>query len=47
MTAAQNRIADTIDHFYSQNSEAAMAAHSYKRAVDEFDSNTAKELVGF
>jgi len=44
MTAAQNRIADTIDHFYSNNSEAAMAAHSYKRAVEELDSKTARDL---
>ena len=45
MTASQVRIADTIDRFYGDNSEAAMAATSYKRAVDDMDSRTTRELV--
>jgi len=44
MTASQVRIADTIDRFYGDNSEAAMAATSYKRAVDDMDSRTTREL---
>lgn len=44
MTAAQDRIADTIDRFYADNSEAAMAAHSYKRCVEDLDGNTARNM---
>jgi hypothetical protein len=45
MAAAQVRIADTIDHFYSDSSDAAMAGHAYKRAVEEIDTETTRELV--
>jgi bridging integrator 3 len=48
MTAAQARLAQTIDIFYGsadRNSEGAMAAHSYKRAVDELDASVGRELV--
>ena len=48
MTAAQTRLADTIDIFYGaadKTSEGAMAAHAYKRAVDDLDTGIARELV--
>lgn len=44
MTAAQARLAETIDSFYGDNSDAAMSAHSYRRAVGELESKTAREL---
>jgi len=44
MTAAQARLAETIDSFYQDNSDAAMSAHSYHNAVGELDSKTAREL---
>lgn len=48
MTAAQGRLADTIDVFYGaadKASEGAMAAHAYKRAVDDLDTGVGRELV--
>ena len=48
MTAAQGRLADTIDVFYGaadKSSEGAMAAHAYKRAVDDLDTGVGRELV--
>ena len=48
MTATQGRLADTIDVFYSaadKASESAMAAHSYKRAIDDLDTGMGRELV--
>ena len=48
MTATQGRLADTIDVFYSaadKASEAAMAAHAYKRAIDDLDTGIGRELV--
>lgn len=48
MTAAQTRLADTIDMFYGagdKTSEGAMAAHAYKRAVDDLDTGIGRELV--
>ena len=48
MTATQGRLADTIDVFYSaadKASESAMAAHAYKRAVDDLDTGIGRELV--
>jgi amphiphysin len=50
MTAAQARLAQTIDMFYGasdRNSDGAMAAHSYKRAVDDLDAGVGRELVSF
>lgn len=50
MTSAQGRLADTIDVFYGaadQSSEGAMAAHAYKRAVDDLDTGVGRELVRF
>ena len=44
MAASEARIAETVDVFYTDNSEAAMAAHSFKRAVDELDAKVAREL---
>ncbi|KAI0789153.1 hypothetical protein C8Q75DRAFT_766684 [Abortiporus biennis] len=47
MTAAQTRLADTIDTFYNsadQSTESAMAAHAYKRAVDDLDTGLGREL---
>ena len=48
MTATQGRLADTIDVFYSaadKASESAMAAHAYKRAVDDLYTGIGRELV--
>ena len=48
MTAAQARIADTMDIFYGaadRNSEGAMAGHAYKRSVDDLDSSFTREMV--
>ena len=48
MTSAQGRLADTIDVFYGaadKSSEGAMAAHAYKRAVDDLDTGVGRELV--
>jgi hypothetical protein len=47
MTAAQTRIAETLDTFYGaadRQSEGAMASHSYKRAVDDLDAGILREL---
>lgn len=48
MTAAQTRLANTIDVYYSaadRTSEGALAAHAYKSAVDDLDAGVARELV--
>lgn len=48
MTAAQARLADTIDVFYGaadKSSEGAMAAHAYKRGVEDLDTGIGRELV--
>jgi amphiphysin len=49
MSAAQSRLAGTIDTFYAaateRNSEGVMATNAYKRAADEFDAAVAKEFV--
>ncbi|KAI0058804.1 BAR-domain-containing protein [Artomyces pyxidatus] len=47
MSAAQLRLAETIDTFYGasdRTSEGAMAAHAYKRSVEELDSGIGREL---
>ncbi|KAI0780140.1 BAR-domain-containing protein [Fomes fomentarius] len=47
MTSTQGRLADTIDVFYSaadKASESAMAAHAYKRAIDDLDTGIGREL---
>jgi hypothetical protein len=48
MSAAQARIADTLEVFYGAadgSSDGAMAGHAYKRSVDELDQGIARELV--
>ncbi|RXW25604.1 hypothetical protein EST38_g283 [Candolleomyces aberdarensis] len=48
MTAAQARIAETIEVFYGtadRGSEGAMAGHAYKRSVDDLDSGLTRELL--
>jgi hypothetical protein len=48
MTAAQARLADTIEGFYGsadKASEGAMAGHAYKRSVDDLDGVVGRELV--
>lgn len=50
MTAAQTRIAETLEVFYGaadQTSEGAMAGHAYKRSVDDLDGGFGRELVCF
>ncbi|KAH7107984.1 BAR-domain-containing protein [Auriculariales sp. MPI-PUGE-AT-0066] len=47
MTAAQTRLADTIDVFYGaadRTSDGAMACHAYKRSVDDLDAGISREL---
>ncbi|KAI0757872.1 BAR-domain-containing protein [Irpex lacteus] len=47
MTAAQARLADTIDVFYGaadKTSESAIAAHAYKRAVEDLDTGITREM---
>ncbi|KAF5361656.1 hypothetical protein D9758_007320 [Tetrapyrgos nigripes] len=49
MTAAQTRIADTLELFYSANQnetsgEGAMAVHAYKRSVDDLDGGVQREM---
>lgn len=48
MTAAQSRLAETIETFYGSAdgaSEGAMAGHAYKRSVDDLDGSVGRELV--
>ena len=48
MTAAQARLADTIDVFYGaadKTSDSAIAAHAYKRAVEDLDTGISREMV--
>jgi bridging integrator 3 len=48
MTAAQTRLAETIDAFYGaadRTSEGAMAAHAYKSSVVDLDNGIGRELV--
>jgi len=49
MTAAQGRLAETIDIFYGaadRGSDGAMAANAYKRAVDELEQSVNREFDG-
>ncbi|KAJ7682705.1 hypothetical protein DFH06DRAFT_1278238 [Mycena polygramma] len=49
MTAAQTRIAETLETFYGaadRTSEGAMAGHAYKRSVDDLDGGFGRELDG-
>jgi hypothetical protein len=48
MTQIQNRLSDHVDVFYGaadRTSDGAMAAHAYKRSVEELDTGVARELV--
>jgi len=48
MSSAQLRLAETIDTFYGasdKTSDSAMAAHAYKRSVEELDAGVGRELV--
>jgi hypothetical protein len=48
MSSAQLRLAETIDTFYGasdKTSDSAMAAHAYKRSVEELDAGIGRELV--
>lgn len=48
MSSAQLRLAETIDTFYGasdRTSESAMAAHAYRRSVEELDTGIGRELV--
>lgn len=50
MSAAQTRIAETLETFYGaadRASESAMAGHAYKRSVDDLDGSFQRELVSF
>ena len=48
MSSAQLRLAETIDTFYGasdKTSDSAMAAHAYRRSVEELDAGISRELV--
>ena len=48
MTAAQARIAETLETFYGaadRTSDGAMAGHAYKRSVEDLDESFGRELV--
>jgi hypothetical protein len=48
MVQTQTRISDYIDVFYTaadRTSDGAMAAHAYKRSVEELDAGVSRELV--
>lgn len=48
MSSAQLRLAETIDTFYGasdRTSESALAAHAYRRSVEELDAGIGRELV--
>ena len=44
LASSQARIAEAVDGFYTDSSDAAMSANAYRRAVDELDTKTAKEI---
>ena len=46
MTAAQMRIADTIDAFYGEAGTGDGVSRSYKQAVEDLDTETIKALDG-
>jgi hypothetical protein len=48
MSSAQLHLAETIDTFYGASdkaSDSAMAAHAYRRSVEELDAGIGRELV--
>ena len=44
VSAAQLRVAESVETFYTDSSEAAVAATAYKRAADDLDGRVAREL---
>ena len=45
MTLAQQRIAETVDHFYEQGAPLGYAGQQYKLAVQKIDDDAKTELV--
>jgi len=45
MTAAQTRIAETIDAFYGEAGTTDNVSAYYRQAVEDLDAETVKELV--
>ena len=45
MTAAQTRIAETIDAFYGEAGTKDNVSAYYRQAVEDLDAETVKELV--
>jgi bridging integrator 3 len=45
MTAAQTRIAETIDAFYGEAGTSDNVSAYYRQAVEDLDAETVKELV--
>jgi len=45
MTAAQTRIAETIDAFYGEAGTKDNISAYYRQAVEDLDAETVKELV--
>lgn len=44
LASSQARMAEAIDGMFNDSSDAAMAAGAYRRAVEELDTKTAREL---
>lgn len=44
LASSQARMAEAIDGMFTDSSDAAMAAGAYRRAVEELDTKTAREL---
>lgn len=44
LASSQARLAESIDGMFNDASDAAMAAGAYRRAVEELDNKTAREL---
>lgn len=44
LASSQARMAEAIDGMFGDSSDAAMAAGAYRRAVEELDNKTAREL---
>lgn len=45
MTLAQQRIAETVDHFYDEGAPMGYAAIQYKDAVTKLDEEARTDLV--
>lgn len=44
ITASQLRIAESVELFYTDASESAIASNAYKRATDDLDGRVARDL---